>query len=344
MDMGKIYGVLWIPLAWLAGGVAAGLLFEKFIMKMIHNAAVRTRWEGDELVISALRGVVFVWLTAAGAYGAAHNSRIAQPYLQDIDKALLIVIIFSATLAVARLSVNFVSLYSARIGGVFVSTAIFSNLTRVLVFGIGVLIILQSLGISIAPILTALGVGGLAVALALQDTLANLFAGIHVIASEQVRPGDYVKLASGEEGYVQDIAWRYTTIRSLPNNMIIIPNAKLASALVTNYYAPNRELAVLVEVGVDYESDLERVEKVTCEVARDVMVSVEGGVPEFEPFICYHTFSNSSINFTVILRAREFANQYLIKHEFIKKLHQRYGKEGIEIPFPIRTLVMKEKK
>ena len=342
MDAWTAYRSLWIPLAWIAGGLAMGLLFEKIIMKKIHDVAARTKWEGDELVVGAMRGLVFIGFVAAGIYGAAHNSGIVQTYLHDIDKGLLIVIIFSATVAVARISVNFVSLYSSRIGGVLVSTAIFSNLTRMIVFVIGFLIILQSLGISITPILTALGVGGLAVALALQDTLANLFAGINVIASEQVRPGDYVKLATGEEGYVQDIAWRYTTIRSLPNNMVIIPNSKLASALVTNYYSPDKEMAVLVDVGVGYGSDLEKVEQVTCEVAKKIMVSVEGGIPEFEPFIRYHTFGDSSINFTVILRAREYVNQYLLKHEFIKKLHHRYGEEGIEIPFPIRTVIMKE--
>lgn len=343
MENWTAYREFWIPLVWLAGGVAAGLLFEKIVMKKIHAIATRTRWEGDELVIRALRGVVFVLFASAGVYGAAHNTSVLKAYLQHIDKGLMVVVLFAATVAAARLSVNLVTLYSSRIGGVLASAAIFSNLTRAIVFGIGLLVILQSLGISITPILTALGVGGLAVALALQDTLANLFAGIHVIASEQVRPGDYVKLSSGEEGYVHDIAWRYTTIRSLPNNMVIIPNSKLSSALVTNYYLPDKEMAVLVNAGVSYDSDLENVEKVTREVAREIMVSVEGGVPEFNPFIRYNAFGDSSVNFTVVLCVKEFAGQHIIRHEFIKRLHRRYLQEGIEIPFPIRTVIMKEK-
>lgn len=124
----------------------------------------------------------------------------------------------------------------------------------------------------------------------------------------------------------------------LPNNIVIVPNAKLSQAIITNYYLPDRELAVLVEIGVDYSSDLERVERITAEVARDVMRTVPGGVAIFEPFIRYHTFGEFSINFTVIMRAREFVDQYLIKHEFIKRLHVRYAKEGITIPFPTRTV------
>ncbi|MBI4473912.1 MAG: mechanosensitive ion channel family protein, partial [Acidobacteria bacterium] len=220
-------------------------------------------------------------------------------------------------------------------------TTIFSNLTRLLVWLIGMLITLQTLGISITPILTALGVGGLAVALALQDTLSNLFSGLQVIGSGQVRPGDFIKLDTGEQGYVVDVTWRNTTIRELSNNMIIVPNSKLASSQVCNFDQPGKELAVLVPVGVSYDSDLEKVERITVEVAREVMRTVPGGVRDFEPFIRYHTLADFSINFTVIMRGREFVDQYLIKHEFLKRLHERYRSEEIEIPFPVRTVHVK---
>ena len=97
-------------------------------------------------------------------------------------------------------------------------------------------------------------------------------------------------------------------------------------------------MAVLINVGVHYNSDLKKVEKVTCEVAKEVMKEVLGGVPGFDPFIRYHTFGDFSINFTVILRAKEFVDQYLVKHEFVKRLHERYAKEGINIPYPIRAI------
>jgi small-conductance mechanosensitive channel len=242
------------------------------------------------------------------------------------------------TIVASRIAVGFVSLYMDKRKDVSPSASIFRNLTKALVFMIGLLIILQSLGVSITPILTALGVGGLAVALALQDTLSNLFSGLHIIAARQVRPGDYVQLESGEEGYLTDITWRNTTIRALPNNRIIVPNSKLASAIITNFHLPEKEMAVLVQVGVSYDSDLEKVEKVTMDVGKEIMKEVAGGVAEFEPFVRYHTFADFSIRFTVMLRAKEFVDQYLIKHEFVKRLHQRYRDEGITIPFPIRTI------
>jgi len=123
--------------------------------------------------------------------------------------------------------------------------------------------------------------------------------------------------------------------------MVIVPNGHLASSRVINFDQPEKEQAILVQVGVSYDSNLEKVERVTIEVARDVMASVSGGIPGFDPFIRYHTLGDFSINFSVIMRGKEFVDQYLIKHEFIKRLHQRYVREGIEIPFPVRTVQVK---
>ena len=133
-----------------------------------------------------------------------------------------------------------------------------------------------------------------------------------------------------------------TRLRMLANNLVVVPNARLAQAIVVNHHLPSQDLAVLVDGGVDYASDLAHVERVVVDVGRAVMTDVAGGVPAFEPFIRYHTFGDSSIDFTVILRAREFVDQYVIKHEFIKRLHARFNHEGIVIPFPIRTIVRRD--
>jgi len=327
-----------IPLAFLVGGFLIGFVIEKFIRPILNRIAKKTPWEGNALLIGSFHGMAYWWFGTAGIYLALGDLPIPHRYESLIGAATLIIYILSVTVVLSRMLSGLVALYGRKVGGILMSTSIFIHLTQVLVYIIGILVLLQSLGISIAPILTALGVGGLAVALALQDTLSNLFAGIHMIASQKIRLGDYVKLESGQEGYVADITWRYTTIRSLSNNMVIIPNAKLASAVATNYALPNREISVMVDVGVAYGSDLEKVESVTAEVAREVMQEIAGGVPGFEPFIRYNTFGESSINFAVILRAQEFTNQHLIRHELIKRLQKRYRREGIEIPYPIRTV------
>lgn len=255
-----------------------------------------------------------------------------------ISKSLTITAVFLSSLLLSRLIGNLIFRGKRAQSNEPATTSIFRNLITVVVTAIGLLIALQTLGISITPILTAFGVGGLAVALALQETLSNLFAGFALILSHKIKPGEYIRLDSGEEGYVLDTNWRHTKIRALQNNLHIIPNSRLAASVITNFEHPDSELAVLVDVGVDYSSDLEKVERVTIEVGADVMKDVDGGVPGFTPFIRYNTFHDSSIGFTAILRARDYVSQYLVRHEFIKRLKSRFDREGIVIPFPIRTL------
>lgn len=259
-----------------------------------------------------------------------------------LDVLLQIGLILVGTFVAMKIVVRLLRSYTEKRKDVFPSTTLFANLLRFTVAAIGSMMILQALGISIAPILTALGVGGLAVALGLQPTLANFFSGLQILLSRQVKLNDYIKLDTGEEGYVCDITWRNITIRALSNNMILVPNSKLAGAIITNFNMPQREMSVLVQMGVAYDSDLQKVERVTTEVARETMAEYAKTVSGFDPFIRYHTFSDSSINFTVILRTAEFVDQFILKHAFIKKLQERYRREGIAIPFPIRTVYLQD--
>jgi small-conductance mechanosensitive channel len=322
-----------IPSALVACGALLGLVSERYVFPRLERVAVARRWVGGDFFIASLRGVTLAWFLIAGTYLALLTIPLHPAARNVAHKVLLVVLIASVTIAVARITGELVSNYSLslrRRGTTSLpSPSILLNLTRLLVLTLGGLVVLQSLGIAITPLLTALGVGGLAVALALQETLSNLFSGIYIIVSRQFKPGEYIKLNTGEEGYVVDINWRSTKIREGPNNMIIVPNAKLAAANVTNYYQPNTEVAVSVQVSVGYESDLDRVEQVALEVARRVMRETHGGIPEFEPLLFYHTFGGESINFNVILRAREVGEQSRVKHEFVKWLHERFRREGI---------------
>ena len=326
-----------VSVALTLAGLGLGLLLRRHVIPRLARAAGGTGPPADDVVVAAVRGPVVLWSTMLGVYLAAQIAPLPGAIGPVIRQGLVVLLIVSVTWSLGRAVAAAVA-RRATVVGMLPSVNLIANLARILVLALGGLVVLQTLGISITPLVTALGVGGLAVGLALQDTLANLFAGIHILVSRQVRPADYVRLESGEEGYVQDVTWRYTTIRQLQNNLTIVPNAKLASAIITNFYLPQTDLAVLVPVGVSYDSDLTRVETVTVAVGKEVMADVKGGVPTFEPFIRYNAFADSSVNFTVILRGREVVDQHLIRHEFIKRLHERYRTEGIEIPFPQRTV------
>lgn len=326
----------------LLASVVIGLVMERVILRRLEALTQHTSWEGDEIIVTSLKGLTLYSCLLAGIYLVSLRLPLDDHAGEITGKLVLVAFLLLVTLFMMRLAAGFVSHYARK--AVLPSTSIFTNLAKVIAFSVGILVILQFLGISITPILTALGVGGLAVALALQDTLSNIFSGLHIIATRQIRQGNYIRLDGGEEGYVTDITWRNTVIRTLSNNMVLVPNSKLAGAIVTNYHLPETEMGVLVQVGVSYDSELEEVERVTTDVARELLLDVQGGVHGFEPFIRYHTFADFSINFTVILRCREYVDQYLVKHEFVKRLHRRYRDEGIEIPYPIRMVHYKDKK
>nr|WSY49872.1 mechanosensitive ion channel family protein [Streptomyces sp. NBC_00886] len=325
----------------LASGLLAAFLL-RVLLRWLGKHADRTRWSGDDVLVDALRTVVPWSAIAGGAAVAGAVLPLTRTVQHQVNQTLQVLIILAVTVSAARVIAGLVRAVTNSRSGVAGSATIFVNITRILVLAIGFLVMLQTLGISIAPLLTALGVGGLAVALALQDTLANLFAGIHILASKTVQPGDYIRLSSGEEGYVEDINWRQTTVRALSNNLVVIPNGQLAKTNMTNFMRPEQQLTILVQVGVGYDSDLDHVERVTMEVIAEVMTDITGAVPEHEPAIRFHTFGDSRIGFTVILGVGEFSDQFRIKHEFVKRLHKRYREEDIRIPAPTRTVALQQ--
>jgi small-conductance mechanosensitive channel len=319
------------------------LLIIPALMRFLKRKAEQTRHTFDEILVPALGIPMVLCLIGVGLNIFLDMIPSLPAKWGKYSNAFLVILfVLAGYLFLDRLMMEILRRYSKKVDVIESSAGVVKTLYRAIILGFVFLIILDRLKITITPFLASLGIGGLVVALALQDTLANFFSGIYIFFDKPIRIGDYIKLESGQEGYVVQIGWRNTRIRMLPNNMVIVPNAKLVSSQITNFYLPETEMAVLVQVGVSYQSDLEKVERVTIEVAREVLQQVDGGVKEFEPFIRYHTFSDFSINFTVILRAKEYVHKYLITHEFIKRLHRRYQMEGIEIPFPIRTVYMKD--
>ncbi len=198
-----------------------------------------------------------------------------------------------------------------------------------LVLVISASMVLRSLGIEITPILAALGLVGLAVALAFQETLANFFAGVFISLDRPLKVGDYIGLESGPKGYVVSIGWRTTQIRTLPNNLVVIPNAKLAQSIVTNYSLPTASLTLGVNATVPYGTDLEAVEKTAIDVARTVQKNTKGTVPDFNPFVTFNDLGPQGISFSVILSAQEASDQQAIIHAFIKELHARFNQAGL---------------
>jgi len=215
-----------------------------------------------------------------------------------------------------------------------------NKIVAIIIYLVAILVILDHFSIEITPVIATLGVGGIAIGLALQDTLKDFFAGIHIISDRPIRVGDHVDLegAANLAGYVQDIGWRSTRIKTSENNYIVVPNSKLAASTILNHSMPQRDLYYLVEVGVDYGSDLEEVEKASLEAAQKAQEAVDSAPNDFEPMSRWKDFGDSNIMFDVVMGLREYRDRFALKNTFFKELHKAYGKEGIEISWPIRKI------
>jgi len=216
---------------------------------------------------------------------------------------------------------------------------ILRRLLVALVYGIAALVVLDSLGVSISPLLGGLGIGGLAVALALQPTLSNFFAGAYVLSDGAISTGDYIELQGGPAGYVIEVGWRSTKIRTWLNNLVVIPNSVMADSIVTNYSAPQQAMNILLVGGVSYDSDLQRVEDVSLDIARGVIKDLPDALDSMDPYFGFDTFGDSNIGFWIFVQARDRFGSFLVTNELIKRLHRRFKAEGIEINYPVRKLI-----
>ncbi len=338
----------------LSAGIVVGALvlakvFYWFLKKYVEHLTARTRTTLDDRLLAAFEKPLLLLVFSAGFYAALARLAPLAPYMELLERFFSAVWIALGTYLLLRVGNAVLAWYAEDVAaksrlmvGEIVPTA--RRVWLLFVVVMGAIIILGTFGIEVSPLLASLGIAGLAVALAFQDTLANFFAGVYITADRPVKTGDYIKLDSGDEGYVTKIGWRSTQIRTLPGNIVVVPNSKLAQSIITNYYAPEKDMSVVIQCSVAYGTDLEKAEKIVVDVAKKVLRSVKGGVKTFEPFVRYHTFGDSGIGFSIILRVEEFTDKFLVTHEFVKALHARFKEEGIEIPFPKRHVYLEEVK
>lgn len=322
--------------------IIVGLSARQILFATLEKWAARSPAKFDDFLIPALRGPFLLWTIMLGLHLAVQSSPLPERFILLIGKVLLILWIVSLTIVAAKIAGALVMNYGRGAATALPVTTLSRSLVNLAVTIIGALIILDTLNISVTPILTALGVGGLAVALALQETLSNLFAGVYVSLAGQVRVGDYIKLETGDEGYVTDISWRSTALRALANNLIVIPNSKLAQVIVTNYHLPEKRMSLVLSINVDYDSDPDVIERVLIEEAIAGAKEIPGLLAEPAPVVRFIPgFGDSSIDFSLICQVGEFVDQFMVQHQLRKRIFKRFRAEGINIPFPIRTVHLK---
>lgn len=322
----------------------------RFIFQLIHHFTSKTKTNFDDFILAAIKTPVRLLLITLGLFFAAF---IIKPDLQiteaiGLKKFFGVLFILLGSFVVSRVFKALIQWYvvdmSHRYKSVVDDTAFRfgRRAISIFIYVVALLLVLGHLGIQIGPLITGLGIAGLAVALALQDTLSNFFASLSVTVDRICKVGDYVELDGGVQGFVEDVGWRTTRVRTRQDNLVVIPNSKLTQTIITNYSLPKSELSIRVPVDVAYGSNLDHVEKVTLEVAKQVQKIVSGAVKNFEPEVRFKEFKDSGIGLAVTLRAEKFEDQFHVQHEFIKQLIKRYHKEKIEIPYPQRVVHLKQ--
>ncbi len=341
-------GSLWLALT-SATIFLLSLLLALILYKLVYPVILRfTRWTPTNLdgrLVQAFRKPLTLAVALLGLYLA-----IILPYeltstLRSlVDLAAGILGLLLGAIAVASAVSNLFQWYSEVISPRTTSSLddrLMPMLRRVilaLVYGLGVLLALDLLQVNISPLIAGLGLSGLAVALALQPTLANLFAGTYVMTEGVVDPGDYIELENGIAGYVIDVSWRSTRLRTWTNNLVVVPNSRFAETIITNFQRPVPAVNVYLTCGVSYDSDLLLVEQVCQEIMDDLLEKDSRAVKEYGSYFGFEDFDASNVGFYLFVQARDRLASFEVRSILIQKVRQRFREEGIVINYPMRTV------
>ncbi len=343
-----------LPACIMVVAFCVGVVVNRLLTQKLAHHVKSSESELMEIFFRAMKGVPIYLCMVIGLYWVVTTSDLPAGLEKIFSYVLFAMIIFSITRVCERTLSGFIRLKFSETSDMTQSTLL-DTIFRAAIYASGALIVLDYFGISVAPIMAAMGFGSVAFAMGVKEPLENIFTGLLLMISKQIRVNDYIRLSTGDEGRVIDINWRYITVMP-PNegSVVVIPNKVIANAVSTNYSQPRDDIIVVVPIGVGYESDLEKVERVTVEVARELQIKIDGYEPRIDdngidrnklaPVVRFQKFNDSSIDFNAVMHVQTFTNQYLLKHEFIKAITKRYREEGINIPFPIRTLDLPDDK
>ncbi len=333
------------------GALVLGIVLRWLTGKWLVRMAAQSENKYDDILVDALRRSILYIILLTGlniALRELPRAKIIMPYARPFLTASFIVLLSYILTKVLKMLVR---IRAEHDHNRMAAVSLTRRSIEIVVYTIACVMVLRAFGVDIAPIITALGVGGLAVALALQDTLSNFFAGIYLTLANQIRVGDYIRISDGNfEGYVRDIGWRNTTIEMQEMNSVLIPNNKLSQAIVTNFHLPTEIQYLLLTFGVHHNTDPQLVEDVltamtleygsaTCEEAQELREGkIRGLLHTPEPVIRFREFGEFTLNFRFFIAISHFDWQFEARSNVMKQIYYTFKKHGIIVPMPIRAL------
>jgi len=344
VNQGDIEEIL-IALLVVTVGLLISWLLATQAKRLMHLITKATQTEIDDFLAEAIKGPLILAIAISSIYTGLNILSYMEPYLRTIQKIWFAFILFFAVIALRRVVLGLLD-WISQSGDVSGlpgfdprSMPFLKRIINVVIITVGALLVLDVIGVSISPLLAGLGLGGLAVALALQPLLSNIFASSYVITDSSIAVGDFVEVSGGPLGVVEDIGWRATRIRTFDNNIVMVPNAAVADSVITNFDSADARADARVDCGIAYEEDLDRVESIVVE-EMNKLLDYDYVDSARKPFFRYSEFGDSNVNFFVKMRAVTWADSFTLKHEMMKHIHRRLTTEGIVINYPSRRLML----
>ena len=340
--------ILWeavLGAAIFGAAIGVAFLLQLLLTRIVKMLTGKTKTTLDDLVVQAVSRPLFIFVLIHGFFLALTSTTFLDPWQAYVVRVWFATAVLVVLYGLQRVTNALIQWYGSEMA-TRTSSRLDQNLLplvrrfiNVSLLILGVLLILDDLGIQISPLLAGLGIGGLAVALALQPTLNNFFAGTYLVSGNVLNVGDFIEMEGGVRGYVSEVGWRSTRIRTPSNNLVIIPNSRIADSILTNYSMPSTEMGVIVESGVSYSSNLAHVREVVLEEASRLIEEMPEADKSYQPWFGYERFGDSNVDFWVWLQAKDRISSFALKTEMMIRLHQRFTREGIEINYPVRKVI-----
>jgi small-conductance mechanosensitive channel len=314
--------------ALIVAALAVGVVIDLVVVRALkHDLGPGQR--GRRALAKALSGQPEIWAVLIALQVWDPFGFLTGRSAQWADRIVIALAVLSVTLFLARLAGWLIRAYLSHDSVSAPGGSIFVNLTRLLIWAVGITFMLGALGVQIGPLVASLGVVGIAVSLGLQDTLANFFSGLQITTSRQIQPGDYIRLSTMEEGTVTDVTWRNTTMRSPSNDLVIVPNSVIGRAQITNFTAGDEAHTLALPFTVAFGSDVDSVKRIAEQAAREVRDAEEAADKEFEPVCRFRAFGPDGISATVTMRVTRFQDRLPVVDELGRKLYSALAESGV---------------
>ncbi len=319
-------------------------IISRFVLKAILKPlSKRTKTKVDDIIIKSIASIIFYIVLLIGAKIGLQQFTVETPFFQSLVDTLLILIVciflFKIISHFARLWMQEWK-YKTKTSADERLIPFLQKILKAVVIILAVIFVFNAWNVNISPLLATAGIAGLAVGLAVKDSLNNILGGLQLVLDRTFKVEDKVQLESGEMGVILDIGLRSTKLRTYDNEVIYIPNGYLANAKIKNFTHPDVSIRVNVEFGVVYGSDPEKVEQVVLDALKQIDTVIE----EPEPAVQFLKMSDFSLDFIARAWVREYTEAYSTKLKMTEEVYNALNKAHIGIPFPTRTVYTKEVK